>query len=59
MLGGDGAPLWTSADTPAHELPWPAQLALEPGRYYWQVVARVGFDEERASPLVDFEIAPR
>lgn len=59
VLGGDGASLWTSAETQAHELPWPAHLTLDPGRYYWQVVARVGLDEERASPLIDFEIAPR
>lgn len=59
VLAADGTPLWTSGETRAQELAWPAGIAVAPGRYYWQVVAVGDAREERASELVDFEIAAR
>jgi hypothetical protein len=59
LMGADGVPLWSGTETTRLEVAWPAGVAAAPGRYYWQVIALVGADDERPSELTEFEIAPR
>ena len=57
ILDAAGAILWKSGELSETSCPWPSDLRVEAGRYYWRVV---GFDEDGepiASPMVSFEVS--
>ncbi|MET0554453.1 MAG: hypothetical protein ABW221_15520 [Vicinamibacteria bacterium] len=39
ILDAEGDLIWTSPLVTATEIPWPAEVAPRPGRFYWQVIA--------------------
>ena len=60
ILSAEGEPLWESDVVRATSLPWPDDLALEGGRYYWRVRALA---DDGAQPIVSelaaFDLAER
>jgi hypothetical protein len=56
ILDSRGEIVWSSPEVRGASLPWPG-LSLAPGRYSWQVVARLADAERAASPTLSFELA--
>ena len=59
VLDADGEPVWSSGEIEGSGMPWPAELDLKAGPYFWQVIAlpRGGLPgDRRASALAAFEV---
>jgi hypothetical protein len=59
LLDADGESIWTSGEVAETRVPWPRDVASDPGRYYWRVVAILAERGETvASPLVSVDLRP-
>jgi hypothetical protein len=57
ILDADGELVWSSPETTATEMTWPAELPPEPGRYFWRVVVTGAGDKKYSSRLESFELS--